>query len=270
RARAMLAHPAAGLTPVSFKSDVQDPATTPVTPALPNTAPIIRALLSAGLYKDAVLEVRRAERDLGESAVLEATAAYAFNRAGELRDGLVSMRKAYPEYVADGGQDLPADLLAVIFPVAYWDLIQKYAAPYGLDPYLMASLIRQESTFEADAHSGANAWGLMQILPSTGREYARKLSLGTFRTARLTEPATNIRIGMAHFADMLKQFGGVAPALAAYNAGDQRAEKWLAERPGFAQDEFIDDIPYPETQAYVRRIIGQADDYRRLYGELKL
>ena len=70
---------------------------------------------------------------------------------------------------------------------------------------------------------------------------------------------------MAYFADLLNRFGDPAPALAAYNAGEQRVSRWLAERPGISRDEFIDDIPFPETQNYVKRIIGTAEDYRALY-----
>ena len=68
---------------------------------------------------------------------------------------------------------------------------------------------------------------------------------------------------MAVFSDSLAKFGSVAPALAAYNAGDSRVARWLAERPGLDHDEFIDDIPFPETQNYVKRILGTAEDYRR-------
>jgi soluble lytic murein transglycosylase len=105
----------------------------------------------------------------------------------------------------------------------------------------------------------------MQVLPSTGRQYASRLGIRPFRTTRLTEPETNIRIGMAFFADLVAKFGDVVPALAAYNAGDDRVGRWLAERPNLGRDEFIDDIPFPETQNYVKRIIGQAEDYRLLY-----
>ena len=124
----------------------------------------------------------------------------------------------------------------------------------------------QESTFQADVKSAANAWGLMQIIPSTGRRYAPKVGVRPFSTARLTDPEVNVRIGTAYFADLLGQFNDVAAALAAYNAGETRVVRWRAERPGIARDEFIDDIPYPETQNYVKRIIGTAEDYRVLYG----
>jgi soluble lytic murein transglycosylase len=105
----------------------------------------------------------------------------------------------------------------------------------------------------------------MQVVPATGRRYAQTLGIRPFRTARLTEPETNVRIGMAYFSDLLRQFGDVAAALAAYNAGEQRVSRWVAERPGVSRDEFIDDIPFPETQNYVKRILGTAEDYRALY-----
>jgi len=232
---------------------------------LPANAAVVRALLGAGLYDDAVGELRLIERDGGTSPLIEASLAYALNRKGELRPAIQTMRRAYPQFLAAGGEGLPADLLEVIFPVAYWDLIRKYSEAHKLDPYLMAALIAQESTFDAGVKSSANAWGLMQVLPSTGREYAHKLGITPFRTSRLTDPEVNIRIGMAMFADLLDHFGDLSLALAAYNAGEDRAEHWKAARQGVARDEFIDDIPYAETQNYVKRILGTAEDYRRLY-----
>jgi soluble lytic murein transglycosylase len=83
----------------------------------------------------------------------------------------------------------------------------------------------------------------------------------------LTDPDTNIRMGTLHFSQLARQFGGTYYALASYNAGESRVVRWRAERPGLDEDEFIDDIPFPETQNYVKRILGTAEDYRRLYGE---
>jgi len=191
--------------------------------------------------------------------------AYALNGKGELRPAITAMRRAVPQFMAAGGERLPNDLLAVIFPLVYWDLIRVNATSKGLDPYLVAALVAQESTFDADIRSAANAYGLMQIVPATGRQYAKSLGIRPFSTFRLTDPETNVRIGTAFFADLLKRFGSVAPALAAYNAGESRVSRWLSERPGVDRAEFIDDIPYPETQNYVKRILGTAEDYRRLY-----
>jgi soluble lytic murein transglycosylase len=82
----------------------------------------------------------------------------------------------------------------------------------------------------------------------------------------LTNPETNIRLGTKYFAGLVRQFGGTHYALAGYNAGEQRIVRWKAERPGLERDEFIDDIPFPETQNYIKRILGTAEDYRELYG----
>jgi soluble lytic murein transglycosylase len=235
-----------------------------VTPRPPN-APLIQSLLAAGMYDEAIGELRRLQAGNLATPLVEATIAFAHNREGRLRLGINAMRRAYPQFMAAGGEALPAEILTVIFPVDHWETIKQHAAGKQLDQFLLAALIAQESTFQADIKSSANAWGLMQILPATGRQYARSLGIRPFSTRRLTEPATNVRIGTTFFSELLERFGDTAPALAAYNAGGSRVAKWLTERPGLDRDEFIDDIPYPETQNYVKRILGTADDYRRLY-----
>ncbi len=125
----------------------------------------------------------------------------------------------------------------------------------------------QESTFVRDIKSHAGAYGLMQMMPSTGRQYARKLKL-RYSLRLLTTPETNIRMGTMYLADKIREFGSVHLALASYNAGETPVRRWMREYPDLPQDEFIDSIPYPETQQYVKRLLGTAEDYRRLYGEL--
>jgi len=236
---------------------------------VPGEAPVnsrlITRLLEVGLYDDALGELKRAEIDNGPSPVILATQAYAWNRKGELRTGITLMKRAYPQFLASGGETLPVEIRKVMFPVAYWDLIQKYANGRGLDPHLMAALVMQESTFDKDIKSGANAWGLMQILPATGRSYAPKLGIKPWRVAKLTNADINVRIGMAYFADLSKRYDGVVGALVAYNAGGSRYVRWVAEYPGADRDEFIDNIPFFETQNYLKRILGIAEDLRTLY-----
>ena len=231
------------------------------------SADVIRSLLSAGLYDDALNEVQWAQKNGGDSPVLQATLGYTWAQKGDLRRGINGIKRAFPQYLAASGEDLPAEVLQVLFPVAYWDLISKNGTANSLDPYLLAALIAQESTFDAEIVSHANAIGLMQIVAKTGRSYARRLRIPRYSTSRLTDPQVNMRIGAAYFADLVDRFGGVSYALASYNAGPGAVARWIAERPGIAADEFIDDIPYPETQNYVRKILGTAEDYRRLYGE---
>jgi soluble lytic murein transglycosylase len=222
--------------------------------------------MGAGLYDDAILELRRQQVVAGPSPFLEASISLALSRKGELRPAITSMRRAYPQFMAEGGEHLPTPILRVIFPLNYWDLIRKHAAAHKLDPYLVAALMAQESTFQPEVRSPANAWGLMQIIPATGRRYAARLGIRPFSIASLTTPEINIRIGTTYLAELMTEFGSAPPAVAAYNAGENRVSRWLAERPGVEMDEFIDDIPFPETQNYVKRLIGTAEDYRILYG----
>lgn len=235
-------------------------------PQAPPTTDRIATLLAAGLPRLAVGEVQHAQRTFGDTPALTATLAYAHNRAGNLRAGINTMKRAYPQWMAAGGERLPREIQEIVFPLDYWPLLQKHAAARRLDPYLIAALVAQESTFDPVIRSSANAVGLMQVLPSTGGQFARRLKLAGFTPGRLTDPETNVRLGTAIFAQALARFGGVHYALAAYNAGEHRVAAWLRERPDLPQDEFIDDIPFPETQNYVKRILGTADDYRRLYG----
>jgi len=168
--------------------------------------------------------------------------------------------------MAAGGEKMPDEVLRIIFPLDYWPLITKYSTLHDLDPYLVAALMAQESTFTAEIRSSANAYGLMQLIPSTGRRYAKKLGIRNFSTASLKNPETNVRLGTEYFSDLMVRFGSAHFALAGYNAGESRVQRWIDERPTLPSDEFVEEIPFAETQNYVKRILGTADDYRRLYG----
>ncbi len=237
----------------------------PATPPAIPTAGRIASLLSLGLNREAMNELQYAQRVWGDSPMLQATIAVTHRRMGNVRAGINAMKRAYPQYLAAGGETMPSEILQVIFPVDYWPLLQKYSRERNLDPFVVAALVAQESNFDPVVVSHANAYGLMQILPSTGRSYARKLGVRPFSTGRLKEVDVNVRLGTQIFADDIRKFGGVHFALAAYNAGGSRVVRWQREKPGMPQDEFIDDIPFPETQNYVKRILGTAEDYRFLY-----
>src|SRR6266508_6070219 len=227
---------------------------------------VAQALLALELYDQALDELHYAQKTWSDSPAIQATVAWILHKRGDLRAAINAMKRAYPQYMAAGGERLPTEVLKVLFPVNYWPLIRRYSAERNLDPYMVAALILQESNFTADIRSSANAYGLMQILPSTGRQYARSLNLTKrFTIGLLTTAEPNIKMGTAYFADLVRQFGGVHYALATYNAGPNRVARWISERPGIDQDEFIDDIPFPETQNYVKKILGTAEDYRRLY-----
>ena len=236
-------------------------------PAPPANIELVQTLLRAGLYRPALNELQYAQKVWGDSAPLQATMAFVHNQMGNLRLGITAMRRAYPQFMTAGGEELPEEILRVIFPLDYWPLLKGNAQAQGIDPYIVAALAAQESTFDARIRSSANAVGLMQIIPPTGRRLAKRVGVRNFTTRSLENPEINARLGTQYFGDMVKEFGGYHFALAGYNAGEHRVRRWSEEAPGLPQDEWIDNIPYPETQNYVKRILGTADDYRRLYGD---
>jgi soluble lytic murein transglycosylase len=241
---------------------------------LPPNAELIRALLGLGLYDQAVNELQYAQKVWGDGAAIKATLAWTYQKQGTnekgsrqftlYRSAINTMKRAYPHYLAAEGERLPKELVRIIFPLDYWDLIRKYSAANQLDPFLIAALVAQESTFVRDVRSPVKAVGLMQLMTPTARAMARKLKM-RYSAALLTTPDASIRMGTAYFAQTLKEFGEPHLVLASYNAGERAVRRWVSERPGVPRDEFIDDIPFPETQNYVKRILGTAEDYRRLY-----
>lgn len=242
---------------------------------LPSTRSVIRDLIALGLYDQALDELKYAQKMWGDSPAVLATQAWIYRQQGRAETGtkqfnlyrasINAMRRAYPQFMAAGGEKLPDELLRIIFPLAYWDEIRRNAADRGLDPYVVAALIAQESTFVPDIRSAANAVGLMPLVPSTARQYARRMRV-RYSSKLLTDPASNLQLGSAYFADKVREFGDLYLALASYNAAERAVYRWTAERPGVACEQFIDDIPYPETQNYVRKILGTTEDYRRLGG----
>ena len=130
---------------------------------------------------------------------------------------------------------------------------------------MVASLIRQESEFNPAAISHANAYGLMQLLPSVGQKMAREEGMGALATRQLLDPVTNIRLGTRYLRQIMEQFGGVQEyALAAYNAGDNRVTDWQAAGPYRGIDEFVESIPFTETREYVEGILRNEEIYRSI------
>jgi soluble lytic murein transglycosylase len=129
-----------------------------------------------------------------------------------------------------------------------------------------AGLIRQESTFQADAVSHANAIGLMQILPKEGRRLAKQRKV-RYTKSSLFDPEVNIELGMLYIAELTRTTGAPEYAAAAYNAGEERLTQWKAERTFEEFPEFVESIPFTETREYVQIVLRNATMYRLLYGE---
>jgi soluble lytic murein transglycosylase len=159
-------------------------------------------------------------------------------------------------------------LLRIIYPFPFRDIIVAEARERGVDPFLAAGLIRQESMFNVAAVSGAGAVGLMQVLPSTGRSLARDLGLSGFDDDMLKHAELNAHLGTQYIAEQLADFDGRLPVvLAAYNAGPHRIDRW-SRFPEFADDDqFAERIPFGETRDYVKIVQNNANIYRELYGQ---
>jgi soluble lytic murein transglycosylase len=153
-------------------------------------------------------------------------------------------------------------LLARLFPARIVKLLEKVAAENKLAAGLVVSLVRQESAFNARATSGVGAMGLMQLMMPTARELMREERRGTLTPEALMDPELNARLGMKYLGRMLRAFGGrVEYALAAYNAGPGAVTRWRQLNGDLPSDIFVEEIPYAETRAYVRRILAGTRTY---------
>jgi soluble lytic murein transglycosylase len=131
----------------------------------------------------------------------------------------------------------------------------------------VASLIRQESEFNPLAVSRANAVGLMQLLPKTGKVVAHQVDLKRYNPTQLFTPEVNLQLGTRYFRGMVDKFGGsFENALAAYNAGSDRVEEWMGQGKYRDSAEFVESIPFTETREYVQAIMRNANVYKQLYG----
>jgi soluble lytic murein transglycosylase len=160
----------------------------------------------------------------------------------------------------------PLQFWTLAFPLPYRSDLERYSRQNGLDPFVVAALIRQESEFDPKVISYADARGLTQIMPSTGRELSRRLKLGSYSTAKLFQPSVNLQLGTYYLETLTKQTGGrLEAALAAYNAGLSRARAWLQWGDFQEPAEFIETVPFAQTRTYIQAVLRNADVYRQIY-----
>lgn len=158
-----------------------------------------------------------------------------------------------------------SDHLDLRFPVAYLQHFRQASHKTGLSVASLIAIARQESAMNAEARSHANARGLMQLLPTTARLVAQRARVKNPTTASLYQPTVNIELGSYHFAWLMERFGGQGPlAIAAYNAGEHRVDRWIKDTAGAAMDVWIESIPYRETRNYVKNVLA----FKHVYATL--
>jgi len=186
---------------------------------------------------------------------------------GETTRALQAMKRSKIPFLELNVDDVPKAYWEILFPRPYWPTLKQDADANGLDPYLVAALIRQESEFNAGAVSRANAVGLMQLLPSTGKGLARKDGVRHFKANELLDPTVNIELGTTDLRQAINHYGGqVEYALASYNAGDSPVRQWIATNDYKDVPEWVESIPYSETREYVQSILRNREMYREIYG----
>lgn len=224
-------------------------------------------LLENGALADlAVREVQAAEQEEGGNWA-PAEMARIYQNTGRYDRAVGVMKRTVPNYFAVDLPELPRAYWEALFPRAYWTDLKRYSEENSLDPFLVASLIRQESEFNPAAVSRANAVGLMQLLPTTGKQVAKDLKVKHFNPSELYLPQRNLQLGTRYFRTMVDRFGGQFEyALAAYNAGSDRVDDWLGQAKFRDIPEFVESIPFTETREYVQAIMRNAQVYRQLYG----
>jgi peptidoglycan lytic transglycosylase len=222
-----------------------------------------RILRSAGLDDLADSELRYGARNDGQASLLSIELA---SSASAPYLGMKAMKSLNSDYLSLPMTGAPRQFWELLFPLPYKSDLVKAAQGNDLDPFLVAGLIRQESEFNPRALSPAKAYGLTQVRPVTGRQFARQAGVQRFTTGTLYEPAANLKIGASIFRSMLDHEGGsVEKTLAAYNAGPARVVNWKTWGNFREPAEFVESIPFTETREYVQAVLRNAEMYRRLY-----
>ncbi len=177
-------------------------------------------------------------------------------------------RKAYSVLVARNALSLDAKKThspaqyKLAYPLYYRESVNNYAAKYNISPYLMLALIREESFFDNTAVSSTGAMGLMQLMPST----AKLMDARLYNTKNLFNGEYNISLGIKYFAHLMEIFNGNEPlCVLAYNSGPGSVKKWLSKFNGKDFDEFVENVPYPETANYIKKVYVSYWNYINIY-----
>ncbi|HIL88082.1 MAG TPA: tetratricopeptide repeat protein [Deltaproteobacteria bacterium] len=204
----------------------------------------------------------RLRREPTHSLVWEAS--LLLHRYGQFHD---LMRLAGNHYLVDlKRQGVQGQVWELAFPRAYWDLIQEAAQKSGVDPYFALAVMREESLFDPQAISRKQAMGLMQLMPFTAKEEARRQKIWLGTRDAVFDPRINTRLGTGYLGRLAKRFQDELILTAgSYNAGPSNMKRWLERWKGLPVDEFVETIPFLETRNYVKRVYRTFQIYKRIY-----
>ncbi|NNG16847.1 MAG: transglycosylase SLT domain-containing protein [Gemmatimonadales bacterium] len=229
-------------------------------PGIDSAVSRVDLLRRLGLSREARLEENAIVEAARDSADMTLAVAEGLSSIGNVSRAIRLAWRA-----VDLGAKMDGRTLRLLYPVLQRDGILALAREHGVEPALIAGLIRQESAFDPSATSRAGARGLMQIMPDVGRRVARAEGFPFWDPVLLYQPDVSLQLGVTHLRDLLRRSSDLPHVLAAYNAGTSRLDRWLM-RPGADDLEvFIERIPFRETRGYVRAVLRNRDVYRLLY-----
>jgi soluble lytic murein transglycosylase len=256
---------------VMWLEDVDWPVHRDLSAAEPNAATQrriqrARLLMGAGLPDVAEAELRfGAKTDNEQPQLLAMELAQSADSAFR---ALKIMKSFSSDYLSMTLDKAPVKFWQMLFPLPYKDDVFVNARERGLDPWDVAALIRQESEFNPAAKSTANAYGLMQLRPPTGKMLGRQEGLGAISTGMLLNPGVSIKLGTEYLRQQLSHWDGdLYRTLAAYNAGPGRVREWLTWMNYREPAEFVENIPFTQTREYIQAVLRNADIYRELYSK---
>lgn len=227
---------------------------------------VVHELEAIGLLRDAAAEMKRVASLHPDNLGLQFLLADLYVEGGEPFKANGILQRRFRDFVRHGGTNIPQRFWEILYPLKYWDAYQAAAAKQNVDPYVLVAITRQESGFEPSTVSNAGAVGLMQLMPAEAGAIATRAGLPPPTREALFDPATNIEVGAAEFAQKVAAMhGNLTLAIAAYNAGEDAVGRWIAVTPADDTDLFVEAIPYAETRLYVKTVTRNRFEYRRIY-----
>jgi soluble lytic murein transglycosylase len=226
----------------------------------------VRELAWLGLYREATREMKSIAAAYPTNLGMQFMLADLYVQGGEPFSANNVLQRKFRQFVRHGGTGVPHRFWEILFPLNYWETIKTEAEQRQIDPYLIASIIRQETGFEPTTVSNADAIGIMQIMPAEAASIATRAGLPAPTREQLFDPKLNIAIGVAEFSQKLAaEHGNTMLAIAAYNAGEEPVGRWIAQQPVDDEDLFVESIPFAETRLYVKTVSRNRFEYRRIY-----
>lgn len=226
----------------------------------------VEALRAVGLGTFADEEMAElARRAAGDSTLLYALSA-AYVQESRYHLALRILRRHFYSLAQGAGTTAPRAFWEMLYPMGWRSEMTEAAGRAAIDPLLVAAVVREESSYYPHARSRVGARGLMQLMPETARPMAQARRLSLNNGELLEDPAINLELGSAYLAGLMREFGDARLAVAAYNAGPTRVREWWESRSSGDLEAWVEQIPFDETRAFVKRVMLSWDEYRRLYG----